>query len=503
MKTKRTLRRVVILGSLGIALIGLLAIYFAVATNLPTQIYSPAQMEFLSRNYLKSVYQMAPVLNALGAEGLVDGLVEALVLPWKTSHVQAYLNAHYEEFEGVSATVYELEFHGEYQLGSPDSTFTSVEIYFPFPNNLETLHEVEFLVDGEEPLGVDYSTQGIRWQTQLFSGEEHQITISYRADGANTFTYALPQEQRSDVDITISVSGLTGSTTPRSSLPPTVTETKENGEIIIWDYTNLIADRDIQITLPVHLSFAQRVAQLQDEFRGLAALAPFLVGFSLLSLAGVFHLSGLRLQLESYLLIGFGVALFYPLLTFLSGLVEVTAAAMLSFLVITALLTIFMRITTDQRRILWRMVLVLAVFLGFFSLGILTPWRGIFLTGGSLLLLGLFMVLYARRPIEPELEPVLLKSIEVDGATETNIIEADEEKLAEATPHPVITDEPPNNTAFHCPFCGRELQEDFSFCPDCGRDSSQVHQCGNCGHEQFVPADIEKIYCLNCGKPLH
>jgi len=160
MKATRTLRRVVILGSLGIALIGLLAIYFAVATNLPTQIYSPAQMEFLSRNYLKSVYQMAPVLNALGAEGLVDGLVEALVLPWKTSHVQAYLNAHYEEFEGVSATVYELEFHGEYQLGSPDSTFTSVEIYFPFPNNLETFHEVEFLVDGEEPLGVDYSTQG-------------------------------------------------------------------------------------------------------------------------------------------------------------------------------------------------------------------------------------------------------------------------------------------------------------------------------------------------------
>jgi len=501
MKSKRSLKRIVVLGSLGIALISLLAINFSVATNLPTQIYSPAQMEFLSRNYMKSVYQMAPVLNAVGAQDLVEGLVKALILPWKTSHVQAHLNARYEEFEGVSATVYELEFHGEYLLGSPDSTFTAVEMYFSFPANLETLHEVEFLVDGEEPFGVDYSTQGIRWQTQLFTGDEHQITISYRADGANTFTYALPQEQRSDVDITISVSGLTGSTTPRSSLPPTITESKENGEIVIWDYTNLIADRDIQITLPTHLSFAQRVAQLQDDFRGLAGIAPFLVGFSLLSLAGVYHLSGLRLRLESYLLMGCGVALFYPLLTFLSGLVEVTAAALLSFLMITALLAIFMRLTTNERKIFWQTVLVLAVFLGFFSLGILTPWRGIFLTSGRLLLLGLFMVLYARRPIEPDPEPELVMDIEVAEPTSSDIEPEKQESTEDSSPLELI-EEAPDDSVFHCPFCGRELQEGFNFCPDCGRDSSQVHQCGNCGHEQFVPADIEKIFCLNCGEPL-
>jgi hypothetical protein len=500
MKPKRSLKRVAILGALGIALIGLLAVYFTVTTNLPSQIYSPAEMEFLNRNYLKSVYQMAPVLNAVGAEDLVEGLVEAIVLPWKTSHVQAHLNAHYEEFEGVSATLYDLEFHGEYLLGSPDTPFTSVEMYFPFPANLETLHEVEFLVNGEEPLSVEYSTEGIRWETQLFSGEEHRITISYHADGANTFTYALPQEQRSDVDITITISGLTGSTTPRSSLPPTITETKEDGEIIVWDYTNLIADRDIQITLPTQLSFAQRVAQLQDDFRDLAGIAPFLVGFSLLSLAGVFHLSGLRLRLESYLLLGCGIAIFFPLLTFLSGLVDVTAAALISLLVITILLATFMRQTTTETKIFWRTVLVLAVFLGFFSLGSLTPWRGIFITGGGLLLLGLFMVLYANRPVEPEPEPEPVQEVEVDELVEANIMEPLDEQTAEAAV-PEIT-EAPDDTAFHCPYCGRKLQEDFSFCPDCGRDSSQIHHCGNCGHEQLIPPEIEKVFCLNCGEPL-
>jgi hypothetical protein len=504
MKSKQSLKRVVILGALGVVLIGVLAIYSSVATNLTSQIYSPEQMEFLSRNYLKSVHQMAPILNAVGAEDLVEGLVEALVIPWKISHVQAHLSAHHEEFEGVSATVYDLEFHGEYQLGTPDSTFTAVELYFPFPDNLETLHEVEFLVDGEEPLGVDYSTQGIRWSTQLFAGEEHQVSISYHADGANTFTYALPQEQRSDLEISIFVSGLTGSTIPKSSLPPTQTESIENGEVITWDYTNLIADRDIQITLPAQLSFAQRVAKLQDDFRGLATIAPFLVGFSLLSLAGVFHLSGLRLRLESYLLMGCGVALFYPLLTFLSGLVEVTIAALLSLLIITALLTMFLRLTTDQRGILWRTIFVLAIFMGFFSLGVLTPWRGIFLTGGGVLLLGLFMVLYARRPIEPEPEPKpeLVQDIEVVESAEQDIIEPNIEEPTELLSLPEITDQAPDDTAFHCPYCGRKLQDDFSFCPDCGRDSSQIHLCGNCGHEQLIPPETERVFCLNCGEPL-
>ena len=224
---------------------------------LPSQIYSAAQYEFLSRNYVKSIYQVAPILNTVDAEGIV----EAITLPWRRSHVRAYLKAQQEEFEGVSATVYDLEFYGEYELGSPSNSVTEVELFFAFPSNLETLHEVNFLVDGEEPLGVHYSTQGIRWQTQLFPDEEHIVTIRYFADGANTFTYALPHEQRSDVDIAIAVSGLTGSTVPRTSLPPTKNDVTEEGETLTWNYTNLIADRDIQITLAL-LVRSSRVVDL-------------------------------------------------------------------------------------------------------------------------------------------------------------------------------------------------------------------------------------------------
>jgi hypothetical protein len=46
------------------------------------------------------------------------------------------------------------------------------------------------------------------------------------------------------------------------------------------------------------------------------------------------------------------------------------------------------------------------------------------------------------------------------------------------------------------------LLEDYRFCPDCGRDASQIHHCDNCGHEQFLPPELEKVYCLCCGEPL-
>jgi hypothetical protein len=495
MKQKFTLRRILLSGLLISSIIGLLVIYFATTSNLPSQIYSAAQLEFLSRNYIKSVYQMAPVLNTIGA----DGIIEAITLPWRRSYVRAYLKAQQEEFEGVSATVYDLEFHAEYKLGSPNDFVTEVEIFFPFPSNLETLHEVSFLVDDEEPLGVHYSTQGIRWQTQLFPEEEHIVTVSYFADGANTFTYALPQEQRSDVDISIAVSGLTGSTVPRTSLPPTEKEVKENDEVITWDYTNLIADRDIQITLPSQLSFSQRVAQLQDDFRALASMAPIFVGACVLSLAGVFHLRRIRIRLENYLLVGCGLALFYPLLTFLSGLLEVTLAATLTILLITALLLAFLRLTTDQKGIIWWAGIVLIVFLGIFSLGMLTPWRGMLLTGGGLILLGTFMMLYARRPVEPQPEPV---SLAQETAPQPGPVLSPEKPPAISEFTPSEHDTSIEDRGYHCPYCGRELLEEFGFCPGCGRDAKQVQRCENCGNEQFLPPDLDKVYCLSCGEPL-
>ncbi len=485
---------VVVSGLLLIGIIVLLSAYFLVVRDLPSQIYTADQEEYLFYNENLRISQAPIAANILASEGLTDGLPEPVLLPIRESHVRVTLAARYEEQGGVSVTVYDLEFHGEYQLVyTGPLTTTNIELFFPLPSNLETLHEISFLVDDVEPSGISYTLSSIGWNTTLEAGKDLRISISYQANGANSFTYALNQNQRSDVDVTFAVIGPTGSEVPQWSLPSTANEMTEEGETFTWDYNNLIANRNIRLVLPSRLSFAQRVAQLQDDFLNLATLAPFLVGLALASLSALCHLSDVRLQLPSYLLTGLGLALFYPLLTFLSGLMDVTLAAMLALLITSTLVVLFLRRATGRRQVGWGMAWLLLIFLGCFSLGTLTPWRGLLMTVGGLLFVGGFMLLYARRPQPPE------PATEPAPAPEPLIA------IPEFAPEPEPEPEPetePEPAGYHCPRCGRALADDHHFCPSCGYETQSFSHCALCGYKQFVPTGLETGHCLRCGQPL-
>jgi hypothetical protein len=464
-----------------VGLLGLLLANLVVVGDLPARVYTAAQMEFLNYNLRRDVLQTAPVYNVVSAEGDVS----TTILPVEASRVEAILIAEYEEKEGVSVTVYDLRFQGEYQLSySGPGPATTVELFFPFPSNLETLHDVRFIVDGEEPVDAQYSTQEISWLTMLETGEQHVVEISYKADGATSFTYALPRERRADIDVTVQISGLQGSQVPSSSLPPTSTEMPAGGEVLEWGYTNLIANRDIRVDLPRRLSFAQRVAQLEDDFRFLAAIAPFVVGLFLFSLAAVLRPTGVRLQMHNYLLVGCGLALFYPGLTFLSGLVPVGLAAVFALLPVSGMLLAFLASTVGWRQTLWRVGPLLVIFLGLLSLGMLTPWRGLFLTVGGLALVGTYMLLYSQNSTEEEAESV------PDSSSEPVLVQTS--AGVERQPEPER----------HCLYCGRELLDEYRFCPGCASNAQSFKRCEQCSHEQFLPPDLEQVHCTHCGEPL-
>ena len=65
----------------------------------------------------------------------------------------------------------------------------------------------------------------------------------------------------------------------------------------------------------------------------------------LASLAAALYLDGVRLRLASYLLAGCGMALFYPLLTFLGGMVGLALAAVLALALVSGLLVALLGLT--------------------------------------------------------------------------------------------------------------------------------------------------------------
>jgi len=281
-----------------------------------------------------------------------------------------------------------------------------------------------------------------------------------------------------------------GTEVPNHALAPSAHTPGDDGDVFSWRYQGLIADQDIAIELPARLSLAQKVEKMSPLFASLSFLTPALMVSFLACLAIALRLSEVRLGLEHYLLMGLGFFLFYPLLIFLASVLGLTAAAALSLLVIGGLVLVFLRKVESSSQPWVYAAFLLVVFLGLFSLGLLTRWRGLLLTAGGILLVGFFMQLAARlKAKEPALPPA---PFEEKGPAVVQVeAEAEVEEVAEQ-----VTEE---TFEKFCPRCGRGLLPDYTFCPGCGHDERAFLGCQHCGRQHYA-ADRESLaFCPSCG----
>jgi hypothetical protein len=490
MMTKRRLPSIVLL----LVLIALVVVY-VLATSSPRAefFYTANQRHAFDIQNGMRLNQVSLFSNSYIPGATVDEPQLVSSFGATECRVRATLDARYEEVEGVTATVYDLDFEGTYRLryGGPSPTAT-LEIVFPFPTGLDTLNQVYFLVDGEEPSGVQYSLSTITWWTELKAGDEREIVVRYRARGAGSFTYALDRNRRlEDLDVVIVVQGLAGSEVPDDALPTTAVKDVEGGEQFAWQYEALIADRNVQVELPTRPGFVQRVEGLQQPLHTLALLSPLFVGGFVAALTGVHWLTGVRLSFLHYLLAGLGLFLFYPGLTFLSGVLELPWAAVTASVVVTGLLVAFLGIAASWRRTWWSTLLLAVVFLGLFSLGSMSQWRGLLITAGGTLLVGMFMVLVARWQATKSKSQISNAS-DVQESTKSEKVE---EPMA-------VESEEPMPTTYYCSHCGAELVEAFAFCPACGHDAKAFRRCPACGTAHYVSPEAELRHCPACGEQM-
>lgn len=461
-------------------------------------IYSPSQQEYLSYNSARVISQEPAAWNTIAqpevGEELGDAaavIAPAMFTYWE-NHVDATLDARTEVESGVSVTVYDLDFTSEYRIRAPDIPVT-VELVFPFPSNLDTLHDVQLLLDGEEPPGVEYSTQQIRWLAEMQPNEEYAVTVEYKAEGVNRFVYGLYKDRRMNVlDVNIEVTGLRGTTLETDALPYTDKDFTISSDTFTWEYNNLVGNQDISLELPQRLSFAQRVAELQDDFRLLTVLAPFWVVLFMTGLWGWTWLQDRNLPFEVYALMGFALILFYPLLIFLSSLMPLILSSILTFVIISAVEVLFLFFSRKWSDLIPRVLWLLLIVLGLLSIGMLTPLRGLMVSVALLTLVLTFMIVVGGRRVSIR-EKFAAPEQELADVGETPVIEED---LA------AVPDEAPSSETEahqHCPSCGELVADDFKFCATCGYDLKSVITCHNCGYTQAVAPDVEQFYCLNCG----
>ncbi len=177
---------------------------------------------------------------------------------------------------------------------------------------------------------------------------------------------------------------------------------------------------------------------------------------------------------------------------------------------------IFVNRAVGSIKILRWIGVLLLVFLGLFALGMISPWRGLMWTTGGVILVAMFMILYANKAVvsekpDPADTPTPAKPHESeDGALTLNEnqpveqepqVEASADAPVEQHVAPFIIDVQPDPKPdqAHCPYCARALAQDYAFCPGCGHDTREVYRCEQCGHIQVIPAEANIKYCVQCG----
>ena len=184
-------------------------------------------------------------------------------------------------------TLYDASLQGRFRFGLRGGQEKRVKLEFPFPQGTTQAKNVslEFLDSTgqwEEPDDVLYSLDGIRWFGTLSPDEILEARVTYGGQGYDRFVYEGPGSSRAgSFKLELTLDGVSSEFVPAETLQPTHVEPQR----LVWEFENLITDRDIIVELPGTLSPIGRVVILSQ----LAGFAVLLFGAGFLYMSELWH----------------------------------------------------------------------------------------------------------------------------------------------------------------------------------------------------------------------
>ncbi len=205
----------------------------------------------------------------------------------ESADVKVNLKATHVLYNLQVYTLYDATLEGRFRFGLRGGQEERVKLDFPFPQGTTQAKNVSlefFDAAGQwkEPEEVLYSLQGIRWYGTLSPDETLEARVTYGAQGYNKFVYQGPGSSRAgSFKLELTLEGVSSEFISAETLQPTQMEPHR----LVWEFENLITDRDIIVELPGTLSPIGRVILLSQ----LAGLAVLLFGAGFLYMSEMWH----------------------------------------------------------------------------------------------------------------------------------------------------------------------------------------------------------------------
>ncbi len=241
---------------------------------------------------------------------------------------------------------YNINFKGVYIVKNPfKKSDSTVDFNFPLPQSSGTVSNVEILVGGKEPEDVQYTTSAINWSVKFKPSEQKSFLVSYKTTGNNNFLYKVVHGNRiKEFNLKMKVNAIDKVDIPEVSIPATKTEQKGGRWEIEWNLVKMITVNDIMVQFARSLDVINQKVQILQ----LSKYIPLFLVIFFVYLVGAGMAEKAKIDIEQYFLLSLTFFLYYPLLGYLSGLLDIKVAIALSGSVLSLVILNHLRRITSM-----------------------------------------------------------------------------------------------------------------------------------------------------------
>jgi hypothetical protein len=353
-----------------------------------------------TKNWGGEIYQRAPVQYASlqGEEEIrkindEEKLSKRLVSSTR-ENILVKINVEYKKKGLITYNTYTVDFSGDYEFVNKGSEPEERFFTFKLPDNVIMFSNLKMSVN-EKLVEDDDISDGLNWSGILNPGEKSKINVQYSARGIDNWGYMLGkniQHNNLDIDVII-VDG--EAVLWEKSLSPTKTEITDESEKFSWQFTQLITDRGIGIS----------VKKAMNPFiiaKNLSFFAPLSFFLYLVSLITMLIIRRKELHPVHFIFIGASYFVFNLLLSYLVQYISIPIAFGVSFIVSFSLIVSFLWRILDLRFTFIENGIFLILFLLIYPISFFTLNRGLILVISGVIALGMLMHLSARFKWEKE-----------------------------------------------------------------------------------------------------
>lgn len=257
---------------------------------------------------------------------------------------------------------YTVVFSGTYRIVNQTNETHDFTFLFELPV-AKAVYDDFRLTEGAEGLPVvDVKDGAIARTWPLAPGQEREVTISYKSQGMDRWSYALAgndvgQVRNFGLEMTTDFSSIDF---PLASHSPTSREATTHGWRLHWVYSNLLSGQTIGMTMPTRLNPGPWASQVSFA----APVSLFLFFFIVFLAATV---KRVRIHAMNYFFLAAAFFSFHLLLAYLIDHISIHLAFVISSAVSVALVLSYMRLVVGATFALREVLLAQLVYLVLFS----------------------------------------------------------------------------------------------------------------------------------------